>query len=104
MPFDACCVGRDVDEGIRYCADCVDVSDCGATLVERATLPCQLDESEYTIYRVGSGDSAAWGFVAALGGEDSERLQDMPASGETDDAVGNAVQHCDRERGVKKAT
>lgn len=40
--------------------------------------------------------------VAALGSEDSERLQDLSAGGQADYAVGDAVQHRDCKRDVNK--
>ena len=95
-------MGREVDKSVCDGADCLHVSHHWSSMVARAAFPDRLVKPQHTVYRVRRGNPAIRRIMAALGSEDSERLQDLPAGGQADYAVGDAVQYRDCKRDVNK--
>lgn len=101
MPFDAGCMGREMDEDICDSIDSLHVSYCRTSVVARTALPHRLVEPQHTVYRIGDCDADGMRTLAAMGSEDPERLQDLPASGQIHHVHRDAVQHCYRKGDVE---
>ena len=71
-------------------------------MVACIALPDRLVQPQHTVYRIGYCNADGMHAMAAMGGEDTKRLQDLPAGGQIHDADRDAVQHCYRQRDVKK--
>lgn len=62
-------------------------------MVPRAALPHPLDKPQHAVYRLRHHHSAARIHRITLGGEDTVRLQNMPATDQIHDVAGHALFH-----------
>ena len=80
MPLNASCLGRFMDQSVRYCSHHTDVSYHRTYLVSPASFPYRLDQPQHALYRLRCCRSAAECDLVAMVGEDSQRLQELSAS------------------------
>ena len=80
MPLDAGGMGREMDESVCNGTDRADAGYHRSLVVARTPLPYYLAQPQYALYRIGNRNTDALCDLAAMGGKDTERLQDLPAS------------------------
>ena len=96
MSFDASRMGRAMDESVCNSARRADSGHHRASMVPCPTLPNRMEQPQHKVYCVRCGYSSAEFAVAAVGSQNTKRLQNVPAGYQTDDVLRNAVLHMHR--------
>ena len=80
MPYATYRLGGTMDEDFRHRIDGTDPRYHRASMVARVAVRPQLDKPQHTLYCPGHRDAAVLLAVVIMVGQDSKRLQDLPAS------------------------